>query len=162
MDNSRADSCSKAIDATNRAKRHDRSCPEFLAPRYTVLAAVFLIPLALFGLAQESHLSRLLAESCGSADSVTKIVDRLVVSRLSQYAVQNTAPLLQVFQVYPPVFVPVNDGSALTDSSSAFQVGGDTASVRGCVRTKKLVTHVFANSYGLPFVGRYLSLVIEL
>lgn len=64
------------------------------------------------------------------------------------------ATLLQVFQVYPPVLTPTQNGLVITDGSSISQSVMPTGQTQGCVTTQVLMNHVFANSYGAPFVGR--------
>ncbi|KAH0553423.1 hypothetical protein GP486_006507 [Trichoglossum hirsutum] len=63
-----------------------------------------------------------------------------------------TASLLKVFQVYQPVFAPslnASDGAGQTATAPAND-GND------CVHTSVLMDHVFAFSYGDPFIGHYL------
>ncbi|KAI9776462.1 MAG: hypothetical protein M1839_009573 [Geoglossum umbratile] len=60
-------------------------------------------------------------------------------------------PFLEVFQVYQPVFAPSHgpsDGSRET-------AGATSSDKSGCIHTSVLMDHVFAFSYGRPFVGDY-------
>ncbi|KAB8670395.1 hypothetical protein FH972_026308 [Carpinus fangiana] len=71
---------------------------------------------------------------------------------LAKYAVAAAAPLLRVFQVYPPVLTPSAGGAVLTDGSASQASGGTS----GCVVTQMLMEYSFGNSYGQPFVGPYV------
>lgn len=72
----------------------------------------------------------------------------------SSYAIVAAAAVLQVFQVYPPVLMPTSNGLAITDGSSISQCAMPTSQSQTCFRHQVLMNHVFANSYGAPFVGR--------
>lgn len=65
-------------------------------------------------------------------------------------------PLLNVFQVYPPVLTPTSQGLALTNGSSGFPAATHPGATSGCVAQQVLMDHVFAFSYGMPFVGMYI------
>ena len=76
-------------------------------------------------------------------------------SSLIKYAADVSAPLLQVFQVYPPVLaissggtLELTDGDDTTTSGSVALANTNTAS---CSET--LVVHSFAYSYGQPYIG---------
>lgn len=77
------------------------------------------------------------------------LIKMLFRSLISVLAVAQTqAALLQDIQVAPPVLTP----SGLTNgSSSGFPSGLDP---QGCVVQQVLVDHVFAYSYGQPFIGQ--------
>lgn len=71
---------------------------------------------------------------------------------LFRYAVAASAPLLQVFQIYPPVLtVKSNDVLEITDGSANVSIATVGSSTKTCQQT--LVVHSFAYSYGEPFVG---------
>lgn len=62
-------------------------------------------------------------------------------------------PLLQVFQVYPPILTPTSQGSALGYGSPRISDTLARGAVSGCVVEQVLMDHVFGYSYGMPFVG---------
>lgn len=69
-----------------------------------------------------------------------------------------TTTLLRDFQVMPPVLTPFEDGIAVLTDGSAIDV---TTSVnvgeKGCVKQVVLMEHVFAYSYGVPFIGKCMK-----
>ncbi|GAB7345434.1 hypothetical protein MBLNU457_3768t1 [Dothideomycetes sp. NU457] len=74
----------------------------------------------------------------------------------SRNAAHNSAPLLRVFQVYPPVLtispgsrLELTDGEDTNDGSIALANTNTTA----CSQT--LVVHSFAFSYGQPYIANY-------
>lgn len=71
------------------------------------------------------------------------VVAQALDTLLQLRQVAQTSPLIN-FQVYEPVLTP-------TGPSDEY----------GCVYTKLLMDHVFALSYGKPFVGMALFLKIE-
>lgn len=78
----------------------------------------------------------------------------LSVRTLPHYARAITTPLLEVFQVYPPVLTVTPDGELeLTDGSSNATIAIIDSDSATCQRV--LVQHSFAYSYGEPFVGNY-------
>lgn len=79
--------------------------------------------------------------------SLTKMLLRFLSSAF--VLVQAQAVLLQDIQVAPPVLTP----SGLTNGSSVGFPSG--LGSQGCVVEQVLVDHVFAYSYGQPFVGTY-------
>ena len=82
----------------------------------------------------------------------TSIVPLLPSRTFHKYAVDPAPPLLQDFQVYPPVLIASSNGSlSLTDGSSTTTnvVAGSNAT--SCEEI--LMVYSFANSYGAPFVG---------
>lgn len=63
-------------------------------------------------------------------------------------------PLLEVFQVYPPVLTVTPEGTLeITDGSSNATVDVIPSSNATCQQT--LVVHSFGSSYGQPYVGPY-------
>lgn len=62
-----------------------------------------------------------------------------------------SAQLLQDFQVYPPVLTP----QGITNGSGNPFPSGINPQAQGCVDQQVLMQHVFAYSYGQPFVGKY-------
>ena len=76
------------------------------------------------------------------------------VRSLPHYVRAVTTPLLEVFQVYPPVLT-VTPGGVLeiTDGSSNATVDIINSDRPTC--QKVLVNHSFAYSYGEPFIGNY-------
>lgn len=74
-------------------------------------------------------------------------------TNLVKHALTVATPLLEVFQVYPPVLTVDTDGelelSDGTTSESSLDLSGRSEQV--CQQT--LVVHSFAYSYGIPFVG---------
>ena len=78
----------------------------------------------------------------------------LVPQVLRQYARQAAAPLLEVFQVYPPVLTVTPEGSLeITDGSSNASIDLLASERPTCQQV--LVDYSFGNSYGQPFVGTY-------
>lgn len=78
------------------------------------------------------------------------------VSSLTKRATADTAtsPLLRNFQVSPPVLTPFDNGVAvLTNGSADGLVTSVNVASKGCVKQIVLMEHVFAYSYGIPFVG---------
>lgn len=73
---------------------------------------------------------------------------------LTRYAAATTQPLLEVFQVYPPVLtISSNETLELTDGSTNDSIAVASSSKPTCEET--LVVYSFAYSYGHPFVGNY-------
>ena len=62
-------------------------------------------------------------------------------------------PLLQVFQVYPPVLTPTSQDSALSYGSPQIPATLAHGTISGCVIEQVLMEHSFGYSYGMPFVG---------
>ena len=89
-----------------------------------------------------------------AVDSTSATVVPLLSSHtLRKYAVDLTASVLQVFQVYPPVLIASSNGSlSLTDGSSTTTDVGPIGSATSCEDT--LMVYSFAQSYGAPFVGK--------
>jgi hypothetical protein len=58
-------------------------------------------------------------------------------------------PFLEVFQVYQPVFGPSHGPSDV----SRWIADATSSDKSGCIHTSVLMDHVFAFSYGHPFVG---------
>ncbi|KAK5127571.1 hypothetical protein LTR85_006911 [Meristemomyces frigidus] len=78
----------------------------------------------------------------------------LSVRALPHFARAVATPLLEVFQVYPPVLTVAPDGELeLTDGSSNATVDIVDSGSQTCQQV--LVVHSFAYSYGMPFVGNY-------
>jgi len=88
-------------------------------------------------------------------------------SSLIKHAADVSAPLLQVFQVYPPVLTISPGGTLeLTDGGDTTTTTTTTASVAlantntaSCSET--LVVHSFAYSYGQPYIGVFFPFVNE-
>lgn len=74
---------------------------------------------------------------------------------LVKYAVSAVTPLLDVFQVYPPVLTPTSMGQLLTNGSAEDPATRVQEQSSSCVVTQTLMEYSFANSYGNPFVGPY-------
>lgn len=73
---------------------------------------------------------------------------------LVKNALTAVTPLLEVFQVYPPVLTQSEGGSLeLTDGSSNTTL--DLVDGQGPLCQQVLAEHSFAYSYGSPFVGDY-------
>lgn len=71
---------------------------------------------------------------------------------LSKYAATVPTPLLEVFQIYPPVLTALTNGTLeITDGSSSASVSVVESESQPCQEV--LVVHSFAYSYGEPFVG---------
>jgi len=71
---------------------------------------------------------------------------------LTEYPITTVSPLLQVFQVYPPVLTAVpGAGLEIADGSPNTTVALANNSISSCEET--LIVHSFSNSYGRPFVG---------
>ncbi|KAF2235149.1 hypothetical protein EV356DRAFT_445452 [Viridothelium virens] len=84
----------------------------------------------------------------------TSIVPHLSSHTLQKHDVDLTAPLLQDFQVYPPVLIASSNGSlSLTDGSSTTTDVAPVSNATSCQEV--LMVYSFANSYGAPFVGNY-------
>lgn len=86
-----------------------------------------------------------------SNPSVIDQVPSNIGVELVKYALTATTPLLEVFQVSPPVLTVENGTLELTDGSS-----NDTITLIGEQQSSCQVTlavHSFAYSYGDPFVG---------
>ncbi|GAB7356322.1 hypothetical protein MBLNU459_g7118t2 [Dothideomycetes sp. NU459] len=72
----------------------------------------------------------------------------------TKHAAAATTPILEVFQVYPPVLTVDSDGDfELTDGSTDDTIALASSNQSVCQET--LVVHSFAYSYGEPFVGTY-------
>ncbi|KAL9049592.1 MAG: hypothetical protein Q9162_007133, partial [Coniocarpon cinnabarinum] len=70
----------------------------------------------------------------------------------SNFIRQASQPLLEVFQVAPPVLTPFSNGF----HSTTDPITPTTASTsEGCATQQTLMVNSFANSYGTPFVGSY-------
>lgn len=65
------------------------------------------------------------------------------------FLVPASAQLLQDFQVYPPVLTP----QGITNGSGSSFPSNENPQAQGCVVQQVLMEHVFAYSYGQPFVG---------
>jgi hypothetical protein len=78
----------------------------------------------------------------------------VAVRSLSHYARAAASSLLEVFQVYPPVLTVTPNGTLeITDGSSNATVPIVNPGRPTCQDV--LAVHVFAYSYGEPFVGNY-------
>jgi len=91
--------------------------------------------------------------------SIAGLVTEVVTSAkpLAKHAAATTSPLLQVFQVYPPVLTTFpRNGLEITDGSTDATVALVNDNVSHCEET--LIVHSFANSYGQPFVGPCLCI----
>ncbi|KAF1354911.1 peptide N-acetyl-beta-D-glucosaminyl asparaginase amidase A-domain-containing protein [Delphinella strobiligena] len=90
----------------------------------------------------------------GSNPSVTNQAPSNIGAELVKYALTATTPLLEVFQVSPPVLTVQHGTLELTDGSS-----NDTITLVGEQQSSScqvtLAVHSFAYSYGDPFVGNY-------
>ena len=76
--------------------------------------------------------------------------------RLSESVIAVTTPLLNVFQVYPPVLTPFSSGLGLTNGSAELAGAAIPEQNSSCVTQQTLMVYSFANSYGTPFVGPYM------
>lgn len=75
-------------------------------------------------------------------------------SELAKHVETVATPILEVFQVYPPVLTLAANGSLeITDGSSNASVAFSSTHQDYCFQT--LAVHSFAYSYGTPFVGSY-------
>ena len=93
------------------------------------------------------------AVSSLAIDSTSVTVPLLSSRTLQKYAVDPAAPVLQDFQVYPPVLIASPNGSlSLTDGSSTTTDVATTSNATSCEQV--LMAYSFGNSYGAPFVGK--------
>ncbi|WPG98550.1 Hypothetical protein R9X50_00134200 [Acrodontium crateriforme] len=77
-----------------------------------------------------------------------------VKNSTQHYTRATTSPVLNVFQVYPPVLTSTHDGTLeITDGSSHGAGDLEASKQRTCQET--LVVHTFAYSYGIPYIGQY-------
>jgi len=91
-------------------------------------------------------------------DGSVRLVDPQT-SSLIKNAADASAPLLQVFQVYPPVLTVSPNGTLELkdgDDTTTESVALTNANPASCSET--LVVHSFAYSYGQPYIGVSLSL----
>ena len=75
--------------------------------------------------------------------------------RLVGSAVDALSPLLEVFQVYPPVLTPFSGGFGLTNGSAEDPGATYPHHNSTCITQQTLMQFSFGNSYGNPFVGPY-------
>lgn len=69
--------------------------------------------------------------------------------------ITSTSPLLEVFEVYPPVRIPQNRTEFTFPVALENQPSIDVARTRTEACRVQLMYHVFGFSYGKPFVGEY-------
>jgi len=82
------------------------------------------------------------------------VVTHPVTFSPQRYVRAPTSPLLEVFQMHPPVLTAGGDGALeITDDSSKFS--GRKNDSNHAVCKKILAVHSFGYSYGQPFVGNY-------
>ena len=96
----------------------------------------------------------LTAADCGLGPILQDEPTHSYVRSVQQYARAVSSPLLEVFQIYPPVLTVAPDGTLeITDGSSNASV--EVVPSRRPTCQEKLVVYSFGASYGQPYVGDY-------
>lgn len=137
---------------TPLARQDTRHLPPAPSPTITLfrhysrrmLSAIGCIAIFLF----------LTTADCGLGPILQNEPTHSYVRSVQQYPRAAGSPLLEVFQIYPPVLTVAPDGSLeITDGSSNASVEVVPSRKPTCQET--LVVYSFGASYGQPYVGNY-------